>query len=309
MDYAELGKKVRELAKKRDCAILAHNYQRPEIQDVADFVGDSLDLAKKAVGTKEANILFCGVDFMAETASILNPKKKVIVPSLGAKCPMAAQLPKKALLEAKKAHPDAAVMLYVNTSAEAKAEADVLCTSANAVEIANALPQRKILFGPDENLAYYVSKRATGKEIIPVPPHGYCVTHRQLITLGKLEKAMAEHPKAVVFAHPECNPNVQEKAEFIASTNGMVAKAKELPAKEFIIATESGLVHRLEKEIPGKRFYGIPGAVCSAMKVNTLEAAYFALEEMKPEVRVPAELAERARKPIERMLELTGVRK
>jgi len=306
MALNEMQKEIRRLAKEKDCVILAHNYQRPEIQDIADFIGDSLDLARKAKNTKAGSILFCGVDFMAETAAILNPDKKVIVPSLNARCPMAAMLPKSVLVEAKKKHPDAAVLLYVNTSAEAKAEADVVCTSANVAEIARAIPQRKILFGPDENLVYYVSKRVREKEFIPVPAHGYCRVHKQLITKDLLNLVVVEHPNAVVFAHPECNPDVQEAAHYILSTNGMVAKAKELPEKEFIIATENGLIHRLQREIPGKKFYGVPSAVCTAMKTNTLEGMHKALKEMKPVVTVPKELAERARKPIDRMLAISG---
>jgi len=308
MAYEELKAKVRKLANERGCLILAHNYQRPEIQDVADFVGDSLDLARKAMKADSKCILFCGVDFMAETASILNPGKKVIVPTLGARCPMAAQLPKHVLIEAKKAHPDAAVVLYVNTSADAKTEADVVCTSANAVEIASSLPQKEILFGPDENLAWFVAQRVKGKKIIPVPANGYCVTHR-LITKELVENLKLAHPKAIVMAHPECNPDVQKLADYLLSTNGMVAKAKELPDKEFIIGTEKGLVYRLQKEIPGKKFYEIPGAVCQNMRKNTLEDAYLALENMGPVMEVPPHIAERARRPIERMLEISEAKK
>jgi len=305
MAYEELKRRARELAKEKGAIILAHNYQRPEIQDVADFVGDSLDLARKATKTGAKVILFCGVDFMAETAAILNPEKTVIVPTLASRCPMAAMLPKDVLLEAKRKHPDAAVVLYVNTSAEAKAEADITCTSANAVEIVNSLKQRKILFGPDENLALYVAKRAKGKEIIPVPANGYCVTHRQ-ITKEAVENVISQHPDAIVMAHPECNPDVQSLADFLLSTNGMVTKAKELPDTEFIIVTEIGLIYRLQKEIPGKKFYGIPNAVCWSMRKNSLEEAVKALESLEPKIIVPKHIAERARKPIERMLEVSG---
>jgi len=306
MAYEELKKKARALAKERDAVILAHNYQRPEIQDVADFVGDSLDLARKATKTDAKVILFCGVDFMAQTAAVLNPGKAVIVPSLGAQCPMAAMLPLKTLLDAKKAHPNAAVMLYVNTSAEAKAEADIVCTSANVMQIAESLPQKEILFGPDENLVCYAAKRVKGKKLIPVPDHGYCITHRNLITKDLLNLVVLEHPDATILVHPECNPDVQEMADYIMSTNGMVAKAKELPDKEFIIGTEKGLIYRLQKEVPGKKFYEVPSAVCQAMKKNTLEDACRALEQMKPVIAVPEEIAKRARKPIERMLEISG---
>jgi len=302
----EMQDEIRRLAMEKHCLILAHNYQRPEIQDIADFVGDSLDLARKAKSANTECILFCGVDFMAETAAILNQDKKVVVPNTNAKCPMAAMLQKRTLIEAKKAHPDAAVMLYVNTSAEAKAEADVVCTSANAIEVARAIPEKKILFGPDENLVHYVSKRVREKEFIPVPPHGYCIVHKKLIVMDSIHHLLAEHPDAVVFAHPECNPDIQEAAHYILSTNGMVAKAKELPNKKFIIATESGLLHRLQREIPGKRFYGISGAICAAMKTNTLGDVYRALVEMRPIVAVQPEIAERACKSIDRMLAISG---
>ena len=302
----ELGEKIKALAQEKDCVILVHNYQRPEVQDVADFLGDSLDLARTATKTRAENILFCGVDFMAETAAILNPEKRVIAPVLGAKCPMAAMLSANAVLRAREEHPDAAVLLYVNTLAEAKAEADVVCTSANAVQVANALPEKKIIFGPDENLAHFVSKKANGKEIIPVPKGGHCCVHKNQITKGLLEAMAREHQNAEIFAHPECNPDVQEMADYILSTNGMVAKAKELPGTEFIIATERELGYRLKKEIPGKTFHIIPGAVCGAMKLNTLDSVLRALEKMGPVVDVPDEIAKRAQKPIERMLEISG---
>ncbi len=305
MGLEELKLKTREMAAEMNAVILAHNYQRPEIQDVADFVGDSLDLAMKAYRTKADYILFCGVDFMAETAAVLNPDKKVLMPDVAARCPMAGMLPREAVVEAKKKHPDAAVVLYINTLAEAKAEADIVCTSANALRVVKAQPNRKILFGPDENLAYFVQKHLPEKKIIPVPAHGFCVVHKSMLLKGEFDLMKAEHPDAVIFAHPECNPDVQDMADFVLSTNGMVEKARELPNKEFIIGTEQGLAYRLRKENPGKKFYVVDTAVCVNMKKHTLEKAYNALRDRKPMITVPENIAEKVRIATERMLNLT----
>lgn len=300
--HEEMKKEVRELAKKLNCVILAHNYQVPEIQECADFVGDSLDLCRKAAGVKADYILFAGVDFMAETAAILNPEKKVIVPSTGAVCPMAAMLSREEVLEAKKKYPGAGVVLYVNTRAEAKAEADVVCTSANVVEIVKSMPQKTILFGPDENLAYFVQKRVPEKKIIAIPANGHCLTHAKLITKSDVDIVKLDHPNALVLVHPECSPEVQEMADYIESTNGMVKTAASRPEKEFIIVTENGLISRLDREVPGKKFYGIDCAICKAMKQNTLEGVRNALVKKGPIVSVPPETAARARKAIEKML-------
>lgn len=301
----ELKARTRELAKRMNAVILAHNYQRPEIQDVADFCGDSLDLAMKAYRTKADYILFCGVDFMAETAAALNPGKTVLMPDVTARCPMAGMLPREAVVKAKREHPDAGVVLYINTLAEAKAEADIVCTSANAVRIVKSLPEKKILFGPDENLAYFVQKRLPEKQITPIPAHGFCVVHKSLLLKWQFDLMKSEHPGAVLLAHPECNPDVQEMADFVLSTNGMVEKVRELPDKEFIIGTEEGLAYRLRKENPGKKFYVVDTAVCVNMKKHTLEKAYKALMERKPVVTVPEEIAEKVRVVTERMLNLT----
>lgn len=301
----ELQKKIRELAREMNAVILAHNYQRPEIQDVADFCGDSLDLAMKAYQAKADYILFCGVDFMAETAAALNPGKKVLMPDIAARCPMAGMLTREAVVEAKKKHPDAGVVLYVNTLAEAKAEADILCTSANALRVVKAQPQRKILFGPDENLAYFVQKRLPEKEIIPIPAHGFCLVHKSMLLKWQFDLMKKEHPDALILAHPECNPDVQDMADFVLSTNGMVEKVRELPNKEFIVGTEEGLAYRLRKENPGKKFYIVDTAVCVNMKKHTLEKAYNALRDRKPVVTVPEKIAERVRIVTERMLNLT----
>ncbi len=302
IDEATL-KEVEEL--KKDCIVLAHNYQIPEIQDVADFIGDSLGLCRAAQRVDKPYILFCGVDFMAESAAMLNPDKTVVMPDLEAHCPMAAQLPAKLVREAREEHPDAAVVLYINTRLEARAEADVICTSANAVKIVKALPEKKIIFGPDANLAWHVQRHVKDKEIIPVPEKGHCITHL-LFKPEHVERAKEEHPDAEVLIHPECTPEVQLLADYICSTEQMVKRARESSAKEFIIGTEVGLIYRLQKEFPDKRFYPLyERAVCRTMKMNTWEKFLTQLRERTNVVRVDPEIAERALISLERMLELS----
>ena len=300
---AMFKERIEELKRKKNAIILAHNYQRPEVQDIAEFIGDSLELARKAMDTTADIIIFCGVDFMAETAAILNPQKKVIIPDVCAICPMAQQLPQDVLRAAKNKHPDAETVLYVNTLAESKTLADCICTSANAREIVKAMDAETILFGPDRNLAYYAQK-GTSKTIIPVPEYGNCPTHHQ-ITLEDLQEAKEAHPNAKIIVHPECIPEVQDRADYIASTSGMVRIVKEVEHGEFLIGTEIGLLYRLEKEAPGKRFYPISTtAVCPQMKMISLAKIETALEQERPEVVLPQEIMEQARKPIERMLAL-----
>ncbi len=299
-----IEERIERLKRKKNAVILAHNYQRPEVQDIAEFVGDSLELARKAMNTTADIIVFCGVDFMAETTAILNPDKKVILPDVCAICPMAQQLPQYVLRAAKNENPDADVVLYVNTLAESKALADCICTSANAQEIVNAMDASTILFGPDHNLAYYAQK-GTSKRIIPVPEHGNCPVHHQIV-LEDLLNAKEAHPEAKIIVHPECIPEVQDRADYIASTSGMVKICKELEEEEFLIGTEIGLLHRLEKEAPGKKFYPLSAtAVCPQMKMCTLAKIEKALEYEQPEIVLPTELMEQARKPIERMLALS----
>jgi quinolinate synthase len=296
--------KIKRLKEERNAVILAHNYQAPEIQDMADFLGDSLDLCRKAASTDADYIVFCGVDFMAEAASILTGKK-VLLPERGARCPMAAMLPATMVREAKARNPGIPVVLYVNTLAEAKAEADVICTSANMTDVINALESDRVIFGPDGNMAHY-ARKMTGKEIIAVPECGYCIVHKSLLPLQEIRRVLEEHSGAVLLAHPECNPDVQDIAHHIASTNGMVRLARELPDKEFIIATEEGLAYRLSKENPGKTFYRIGGAVCRNMKKTTPGKVLACLENLAPQVEVPTETAAKAKKAIERMMELSG---
>jgi quinolinate synthase len=298
-----LAEEVLALKSEKNAVILAHNYQVPEIQDVADFVGDSLELARMAMETNANIILFCGVDFMAETAKILNPEKKVIVPDTDACCPMAAMLDLDYLKKLKAENPDAETVLYVNTKAESKAEADCVCTSANADKVVNAMDSKKVIFGPDQNLAYYVEKR-TDKEIIIAPPTGHCVTHHAM-TLGDLMDAKEKHPNAKVIVHPECIPEIQEAADEIGSTAGILRYCKENESKEFIIGTENGMLHRLKKEIPEKKFYPLSeDAICANMKKNTLEKVLNCLKNESPEITVPENIRLPAKKAIDRMLEL-----
>jgi len=290
---------------KKDTIILAHNYQTPDIQGIADFVGDSLQLCQEAARVDKPYILFCGVDFMAESAVMLNPDKTVLMPDRGSKCPMAAMLPAKCVREEKEKHPDAAVVLYINTWVEARAESDVTCTSANAVKIVKALPQRKILFGPDANLAWHVQRNLPEKEIIPIPYSGHCRVHVRF-KKDELLNLIAEHPDAEVLIHPECKPEVQEIADLILSTGGMERHVKQSNARKFIIGTETGLIHKLKRQNPEKVFIpALISAVCSNMKKHTMNKVIAELWEKKNVVKVDSDLAERARKSLERMLELS----
>ncbi len=299
-----LTDKILKLKREKKAVILAHNYQRPEIQDIADYVGDSIELSKRAKDEKDAEIiLFSAVDFMAESAAILNPEKKVLLPSQGARCPMAHMLRADDVKRWKRKYPGVPVLLYVNTLAEVKAECNICCTSANAVKVVNALDSDTVLFGPDHNLALYVQEK-TGKKIIPMPERGFCPTH-VLFQKGDILLLKEEHPDAVVIVHPECTPEVHEVADYIGSTSQMCRYAKELPARKFIIGTEGGLIHRLKKENPGKEFIlAYDGAICPNMKLNTLERVYLSLKEERYQVNVPEPVAKRARKALERMFEI-----
>ncbi|HPT73953.1 MAG TPA: quinolinate synthase NadA [Methanomassiliicoccaceae archaeon] len=292
--------RIAELKKERNAVILAHNYQQPEIQEIADFVGDSLGLAVQASKADADIIVFCGVDFMAESAKILNPDKIVLHPETKACCPMAAMCEPSGVRMLKKDFPRASVVAYVNTSAECKAEADICCTSSNAVKVVNSLDSDLIIFIPDENLANYV-QRFTDKDIIPWPD--YCPTHES-ISLKKIEKLKEEHPKAVVLVHPECRPEVIDAADAARSTEGMLNYIRESDKDEFIIGTEQDMIYRLSKEFPDKRFIEVPGAVCPTMKLITLDNVLAALESLSPEVNLPPELMEKAQAPLERMIAL-----
>jgi quinolinate synthase len=307
VELTELQRKIVELKEEKNALLLAHNYQIVEIQEIADFVGDSLELCQRAQTALESElIVFCGVDFMAETASILNPQKKVVIPSAKAKCPMAAMLPLKVLRGMKEAYPGAPVVLYVNTLAEAKAEADITCTSANAAEIVAQVEGETVLFGPDVNLAWYVSQKVPGKTVVPVPDNGHCYVHRFLGDGAEAMELKKKYPDAELLVHPECEPEFQKKADYVLSTGGIYRRCKESPAEVFIIGTEIGMVDRLRREIPGKTF--LPAkkfSECATMKKITLENTYDSLLKEAPVIRVPEEIATRARVPIERMLEMS----
>ncbi len=291
-------KKIEELKEKRNAIILAHNYQRPEVQDVADFVGDSLGLAIEASKTDADVIVFCGVDFMAQSAKIVNPDKIVLFPEPGAKCPMAAMVDADSLLKLKK-EKKMNIVAYVNTSAEVKAVSDICCTSANAVKVVESMPDG-VIFVPDENLGKYV-KRFVKKEILIWP--GFCPTHQAISSEDVIEEKK-KHPDAVVMAHPECIEEVIDMADKVASTEGMVRYARERNAREFIVATEQGLCYRLSKEMPDKKFYCISHAVCPTMKRITLDSIIRSLETMQPEIVIDEEIINKARKPLTRMIEL-----
>ncbi|MFZ2472702.1 MAG: quinolinate synthase NadA [Methanothrix sp.] len=287
------------LKKERQATILAHNYQMPQVQDVADLVGDSLELSRAAARLDSEVIIFCGVDFMAETAAILSPQKKVVLPEKGAWCPMAHMITPEQLCDLKTLHPQAAVVCYVNSTAEIKAESDVCCTSANGVQVVNSLSEKEVIFVPDRNLAAYVA-RHTDKKIIPW--NGYCYVHDHL-TAEEVRAARAEHPLAEVLVHPECRPEVIDQADFAYSTAGMGKHAKASAAKEFIIGTEMGMIYRLKKENPEKEFYPLSTkAICQNMKKTDLVKVLRALQTLQPQVTVPEEIAVKARRSIERML-------
>lgn len=292
---------IQELKKKHHAVILAHNYQNPEIQDIADFVGDSLDLSLKATKTDAKTIVFCGVDFMAEAAKILNPEKTVILPEKTANCPMAEMVDVESLSWLIKEHPDAKVVAYINTTADVKTLADICCTSANGVKIVKSVPAKKIIFVPDRNLGLFIQKQVPEKEMILWP--GVCRTHHDI----KKEDILAlkkKHPRAEVLVHPECQPEVIEIADFAFSTNGMVDHVKTSSTKEFIIGTEQGLCYRLEKENPGKKFIPIPSAVCPNMKKTTLEKVLKSLETLEPKIQLSDEVMKKARVPLQRMIDM-----
>jgi quinolinate synthase len=300
----DLTKKIQKLKKEKKAVILAHNYQRAEIQDIADYVGDSIEISRKAMQEKDAEtIVFCAVDFMAESAAILNPQKKVLLPSLGARCPMAQMLTVEEIKREKAKHPNAPVVLYVNTLASAKAQCDICCTSANAVEVIQSLDADTILFGPDRNLAEYVQEK-TGKTLIPIPDYGFCPTHL-LFQPEDVKVLKLKHPDAQVIVHPECSSEMRKTADSIGSTSKMCRYVKESPSKQFIVGTEEGLLHRLRKENPDKQFFiSYEGGVCPNMKLTTLDRLYVSLRDDIHVVKVPERTAAKARKALERMFEV-----
>ncbi len=297
-------KRILELKKKRKAVILAHNYQRGEIQDIADFTGDSLGLSQQAAKTDAHVIVFCGVHFMAETAAIICPDKVVLMPDVQAGCPMANMITAESLRKKKQDLPNAKVVCYVNTTAEVKAESDICCTSSNAHRIVASIPlEEEILFVPDKSLGAYVSSK-TGRKMHLWP--GYCPTHHRILAQD-IKKRKEEWPGAKVVVHPECTPDVIALADHVASTTGIAKYCRETDTSQIIVGTENGIIHRLQKESPDKTFIpATPQALCPNMKKNTLEKLLWCLEDMQPQVAVPKPTAKKARLAIERMLELSA---
>ena len=298
---SELVDKILSLKKERNAVILAHNYQLGEIQDIADFVGDSLELSQNAAKTEAEVIVFCGVHFMAETASILCPDKIVLLPDIHAGCPMADMVTAEGLRERKKELPGATVVCYINSSAEVKAESDICCTSANAVKVIESLDAKEILFVPDQYLGHYISTR-TDKKMILWP--GFCATHIK-IQPQYITDLRREYPQAKVAVHPECRPDVIALADEVLSTSGICRYARREDVTQMIVGTEIGIIHRLRKENPGKRFIPVSEqAVCPRMKLITLENVLWSLQEMTPEVKVPEETRLKAKAAVDGMLEI-----
>ncbi|GAB6179161.1 quinolinate synthase NadA [Desulfotomaculum defluvii] len=297
---SQLTEDIKRLKKERNAIVLAHVYQRPEVQEVADIIGDSLELSRRAAATDAEVIVFCGVHFMAESAAILSPDKVVLLPEENAGCPMADMVTAEELRAKKKELPEALVVAYVNTSAEVKAESDICCTSANAVKIVQSIPEDKpIIFIPDKNLGTYVANQ-TGRPMTLW--EGWCNTH-DWVTPEEVMKARQEHPDALVLIHPECRPEVVALADYVSSTTGLIKFAKESNAKEFIVGTEAGILHQLYKQCSGKEFYlATKRLVCPNMKATTLGKVKEALETMQPQITVSPEIRERALKCLERML-------
>ncbi len=290
---------ILKLKKEKKAIILSHNYQRGEVQDIADFVGDSLELSQKAAKTDAEVIVFCGVHFMAETAAILNPSRTVLLPDAGAGCPMANMITAEQLKKKKEELPNATVVTYINSSAAVKAESDYCCTSANGVKIVGSIDNDEIIFVPDQYLGDFIARR-TGKTLTLWP--GYCPTHVRILPEDIVNRKQ-EHPKARVVVHPECRPDVIALADEALSTSGMIRYAAREEVRELIVGTEVEILHRLNKENPGKKFYAASKkAVCPNMKKITLDKILASLETMTPEVKVPEEIRVRAKAAVDRML-------
>ncbi len=298
----DIIKAIDRLRQQRQALILAHNYQRGEIQDIADFVGDSLELSRQAAATDARVIVFCGVHFMAETAKILSPDKTVLLPDLHAGCPMADMITPEQLAAEKAKYPGAQVVCYVNSSAAVKALCDVCCTSANAIKVVEAMaPDRPVIFVPDQYLGHYAQEK-TGRELILWP--GYCPTHMK-ITVEQIAALKAQHPGAEVVVHPECRPDVVQAADQALSTGGILRYARSYQGQTLIVGTETGILHRLAKENPGKTFIPVNDkAVCPNMKRITLEKVLACLEDMRHPIEVPEDIRQKALASVERMLAL-----
>lgn len=306
----DLVNAILELKKKKNAVILAHYYQESDIQDVADYIGDSLGLSQEAAKTEADIIVFAGVHFMAETAKILSPQKKVLLPDLKAGCSLSDSCPPHLFAKFKEKYPDHLVITYVNCTAELKALSDIVCTSSNAVQIVESLPaDQKIIFGPDKNLGDYVIRK-TGRQNI-VLWNGACMVH-EIFSHDKINALRMEYPDAKMIAHPECEKHILENADYIGSTSGLLKYTRENPASRFIVATESGIIHQMQKASPDKKFIPAPPNNacacndCPHMKLNTLEKLYNCMKYELPEIDLDQNVIQRARKPIERMLEISS---
>ncbi|HRU41495.1 MAG TPA: quinolinate synthase NadA [Candidatus Diapherotrites archaeon] len=297
-----LTEEIQRLKKERNAIILAHNYQVPEVQDVADVVGDSYSLSQHAAETDSDVIVFCGVHFMAESAKILSPDKTVLLPVRDAGCPMADMVTAPKLREMKARYPDAAVVCYVNSSAEVKAESDVCCTSSNALKVVESLENKQVIFVPDKNLGSYIASKVKNKEIILWK--GFCITHKR-VKVEEVQKIRQLHPNAKILMHPECEPEVQKLADFLGSTSAIINYAREIPEKDIIIGTEEGILHLLKKQNPDKNFYLLStGLICTNMKKTRLEDVHRALLNMQHEIHVDENIRIKALKSLERMLKI-----
>jgi len=305
----ELEAEIKRLKAERNAVILAHYYQESEIQDLADFVGDSLQLSQAAATTKADVIVFCGVHFMAETAKILNPEKIVVIPDLAAGCSLADGCPGPVFKRWLEQYPGHTVVSYINCSAEVKALSDVICTSSNAVKIVKALGDQKIVFAPDRHLGAFVAKQANRPDLVTW--QGTCVVH-ETFSERRLLELMAQHPDAEVIAHPECHEGILRHAAHVASTSGLIDYAKKSPKQKFIVATEAGILHKMQQEAPGKTLIAAPPEdescacnLCPHMRRNTLEKLYLCMRDLQPQIEVPEATRVRALAPIQRMLEMS----
>ncbi len=305
----DLFEEIEKIKKEKNAVILAHYYQEPDIQDIADYIGDSLGLSQQAAKTDADIIVFAGVHFMAETAKILSPNKKVLLPDLKAGCSLADSCPPYLFKKFKESYPDHLVITYVNCTAELKALSDIVCTSSNAVQIVESLPKdQKIIFGPDKNLGAYVAKK-TGRELVLW--NGACMVH-EIFSREKITKLKERYPTAKLLAHPECEETILKMADYIGSTTGLLKYATKSDKNEFIVATESGIIHQMQKENPTKKFIPAPPNNscacndCPHMKRNTLEKLYLCIKNELPEINVPENIIKEAVKPIERMLEISA---
>lgn len=303
MNEKEMIHKIQQLKKEKNAVILAHSYQIPEVQEIADIVGDSLKLSQEAANTDADVIVFAGVHFMAESAKILSPEKKVLLPAIDAGCPMADMVSAQQLRMFKKENPNVPIVCYVNSSAEVKAESDICCTSSNAVKIVKSIKEGRLLFAPDQNLGSYVAKQVPEKDIILW--EGFCITHHRVREI-EVERVKQQHPNALVLAHPECQSHIVEKADFVGSTAQIIEYARKSSNKTFIIGTEMGILHKLRKDSPDKKFYLLSqGLICVNMKKTALEDIYKALHFEQHEIKVDEEIRQKALVSLERMLKLS----